>query len=71
MLRVVDEMYGEKWTRSYTLTALLFHLTHHRGQMTTLLRLGGARSKDVAGRLERNGLLMVYRHQRYKKSMLN
>jgi len=49
MLRLVDEVYGEQWERSFTLTALLFHLSHHRGQMTTLLRLGKAPVKGVCG----------------------
>jgi uncharacterized damage-inducible protein DinB len=36
-----DNMYGEEWTRSFTLQALLFHQTHHRGQMTVLMRQAG------------------------------
>lgn len=40
-LAQVDEMYGEQWTRSMTLTVLLHHLIHHRGQMTVLLRTAG------------------------------
>lgn len=40
-LRVEDEMYGMKWTRSVTLGALVSHQTHHRGQMTVLMRQAG------------------------------
>lgn len=49
MLRVTDEMYGEEWSRGFTLTAILHHLIHHRGQMTALLRLGGARVRGIYG----------------------
>lgn len=48
-LRLVDAMYGEKWTRSFTLGCLLLHLVHHRGQMTVLLRLGKAKVKGLYG----------------------
>jgi uncharacterized damage-inducible protein DinB len=33
-----DNLYGEKWKRGFTLTVLLNHEIHHRGQMTVLLR---------------------------------
>jgi len=33
-----DNLYGENWKRSFTLTALIHHEIHHRGQMTILLR---------------------------------
>ena len=36
-----DEMYGQKWARGLTLTALIDHEIHHRGQMTVLLRQAG------------------------------
>lgn len=45
----VDSMYGESWTRSMTVTALLFHLCHHRAQMTVLLRAGGAAVPGMYG----------------------
>lgn len=48
-LNLVDTMYGEKWTRSFTLGCLLLHLVHHRGQMTVLLRLGKAKVKGIYG----------------------
>jgi uncharacterized damage-inducible protein DinB len=37
-LTVEDDMYGERWTRGYTLLALTLHQAHHRGQMTILMR---------------------------------
>jgi len=36
-----DNMYGEEWSRSVTLQILLLHQTHHRGQMTVLMRQAG------------------------------
>jgi uncharacterized damage-inducible protein DinB len=35
------EMYGEKWTRGLTLSILIAHAIHHRGQMTVLMRQAG------------------------------
>jgi uncharacterized damage-inducible protein DinB len=34
-------MYGEMWTRGRTLQVLVLHQTHHRGQMTVLMRQAG------------------------------
>jgi uncharacterized damage-inducible protein DinB len=48
-LAVTDDMYGERWTRAQTLTALLFHQTHHRGQMTVLMRQAGLPVVGVYG----------------------
>jgi uncharacterized damage-inducible protein DinB len=48
-LEETDEMYGTPWLRGYTLTALLAHETHHRGQMTVLLRQAGALVPGVFG----------------------
>ena len=36
-----DNLYGEPWKRSLTLQILLLHQTHHRGQMTVLMRQAG------------------------------
>jgi uncharacterized damage-inducible protein DinB len=36
-----DNMYGETWRRALTLQILLLHQTHHRGQMTVLMRQAG------------------------------
>jgi uncharacterized damage-inducible protein DinB len=40
-LQEEDEMYGERWKRGKTLSALVLHLVHHRGQMTVLMRQAG------------------------------
>ncbi|HBY60086.1 MAG TPA: hypothetical protein DEH78_09710 [Solibacterales bacterium] len=42
-------MYGEKWTRGFTLAALIGHQTHHRGQITVLMRQAGLRVPGVYG----------------------
>jgi uncharacterized damage-inducible protein DinB len=34
-------MYGEQWPRGTMLNALIAHQTHHRGQMTVLMRQAG------------------------------
>ena len=44
-----DDMYGEKWTRGFTLTSLIFHQVHHRGQMTVLLRQAGLEVPGLYG----------------------
>ncbi len=43
------DMYGEKWARGYTLLVLCSHQTHHRGQMTVLMRQAGLRVPGVCG----------------------
>ena len=48
-LEVEDEMYGETWKRGRTLSALVNHKTHHRGQMTVLMRQAGLRVPGVYG----------------------
>ena len=40
-LLISDPMYGQMWKRGETLTALIFHQIHHRGQMTVLMRQAG------------------------------
>ena len=40
-LVVTDDMYGQKWPRGQTLTVLVNHEIHHRGQMTVLMRQAG------------------------------
>ncbi len=35
------QMYGMTWTRGYALLALVKHQTHHRAQMTVLMRQAG------------------------------
>lgn len=44
-----DDMYGEMWQRGKTLAALLNHQTHHRGQMTVLMRQAGLPVPGVYG----------------------
>jgi uncharacterized damage-inducible protein DinB len=48
-LDVKDEMYGEKWERRFTLQALVQHQTHHRGQMTVLMRQAGLKVPGIYG----------------------
>ncbi|HTY10419.1 MAG TPA: DinB family protein [Bacteroidota bacterium] len=42
-------MFGQKWTRGFALASLLRHQTHHRGQMTVLMRQAGLRVPGVYG----------------------
>ena len=37
-LEIEDDMYGEMWKRGQSLRALVGHQTHHRGQMTVIMR---------------------------------
>lgn len=48
-LEVEDDMYGERWARGKTLGALVAHQTHHRGQMTVLLRQAGLPVPGIYG----------------------
>ena len=48
-LQVVDEMYGEKWKRGQTLTALICHQIHHRAQITVLMRQAGLNVPGIYG----------------------
>ena len=43
------DMYGEKWTRGFTLYVLINHEIHHRGQMTVLMRQAGLKVLGVYG----------------------
>ena len=42
-------MYGEQWTRGFVLWVLVAHQTHHRGQMTVLMRQAGLPVPGVYG----------------------
>jgi uncharacterized damage-inducible protein DinB len=42
-------MYGEMWTKGKTLGVLVLHQTHHRGQMTVLMRQAGLRVPGCYG----------------------
>jgi uncharacterized damage-inducible protein DinB len=48
-LQEKDEMYGEKWARGFTLSALILHQVHHRGQMTVLMRQAGLEIPGLYG----------------------
>jgi uncharacterized damage-inducible protein DinB len=43
------EMYGEQWTVGFTLQCFVFHQTHHRGQMTVLMRQAGVPVPSLYG----------------------
>lgn len=49
MLTGVIPVYGQTWTRSGFLMALIVHQTHHRGQMTVLMRQAGLKVPGVYG----------------------
>ena len=44
-----DQMYGETWARGLTLLLLITHQSHHRGQMTVLMRQAGLPVPGVYG----------------------
>jgi len=48
-LLVKDDMYGEQWARGFTLTSLILHQVHHRGQMTVLMRQAGLEIPGLYG----------------------
>lgn len=48
-LLLEDEMYGPRWKRALTLAILIAHQTHHRGQMTVLMRQAGLKVPGVYG----------------------
>jgi len=48
-LREVADMYGERWSRAQTLAILLAHQTHHRGQLTVLMRQAGLPLAGIYG----------------------
>ncbi|MFH5185022.1 DinB family protein [Paenibacillus sp. TAB 01] len=43
------DMYGEQWPIHTTLSILVAHQTHHRGQITVLMRQAGLRVPGVYG----------------------
>jgi uncharacterized damage-inducible protein DinB len=44
-----DAMYGQKWKRGATLSILITHQIHHRGQMTVLMRQAGIKVPGIYG----------------------
>jgi len=49
MLPEAIPMYGESWPRGAILAALIVHQTHHRAQMTVLMRQAGLKVPGVYG----------------------
>lgn len=49
MLKDEINMYGKMWKRSAVLYSLITHQTHHRGQMTVLMRQAGLKVPGVYG----------------------
>ena len=43
------DLYGERWQNGFTVLALIAHQTHHRGQMTVLMRQARLRVPGVYG----------------------
>ncbi len=48
-LEIEDTMYGQTWKRGMTLSSLMVHQVHHRGQMTVLMRQAGLKVPGVYG----------------------
>lgn len=48
-LQKEDNLYGETWKKGVTLTVLIQHEIHHRGQMTILMRQAGLIVPDIYG----------------------
>lgn len=48
-LFVEDDMYGEKWKRGKTLSVIINHQIHHRGQLTVVMRLLGLKVPGIYG----------------------
>jgi uncharacterized damage-inducible protein DinB len=42
-------MYGEHWAKGYVLLAMILHQTHHRAQMTVLMRQAGLKVPGAYG----------------------
>jgi len=43
------DIYGQKWTAGFLLSALITHQIHHRGQMTVLMRQAGLKVPGIYG----------------------
>ena len=48
-LDMEDDMYGQKWKRGLSLYILLKHESHHRAQMTVLMRQAGLKAPGIRG----------------------
>jgi uncharacterized damage-inducible protein DinB len=49
VLTDVIPMYGQEWSRGTTLSVLIRHEAHHRGQLTVLMRLAGLAAPGCYG----------------------
>ena len=48
-LKVEVNMYGEQWKNGATVSTLVKHHAHHRGQLTILMRLAGLKVPGIYG----------------------
>jgi uncharacterized damage-inducible protein DinB len=48
-LNELKNMFGEQWPNGLTLLTVILHQTHHRGQMTVLMRQAGLKVPGVYG----------------------
>lgn len=48
-LKLEDDMYGEMWKRGTTLGVIISHQTHHRAQLTIVMRLNGLNVPGIYG----------------------
>lgn len=48
-LQQEDNMYGEMWKRGITLSVLIHHQIHHRGQLEVIMRICGLRVPGIYG----------------------
>ena len=48
-LQQKDDMYGQSWTRAFSLGVLIKHQIHHRGQLTMVMRTAGLSIPGIYG----------------------
>jgi uncharacterized damage-inducible protein DinB len=48
-LEEVNNLYSDPWKNGFSLWVLLIHQTHHRGQMTVLMRMAGLKVPGIYG----------------------
>ena len=58
MLKDDINMYGQVWKRANVFSSLIAHQTHHRGQMTVLMRQAGLKVPGVYGPAKEEWALM-------------
>lgn len=49
MLEEENNLYGDPWKKGFALWVLLVHQTHHRGQITVLMRMAGLKVPGIYG----------------------